>query len=522
MENNGGEICAGSGGDVTLPLARWEAIVIGAAVALALVLGFSNLGKPSVGHDESVHIYVANSILEKGWPQQPSGMTYVSGVFHSLITAGFIRALGSADEVAVRAPSVIIGALSVLVAFLLVRRLLGRPAALITALFLATSPWSVAWSRQANFYGLQELLYLLFLWLTWRLVSAPPSRQWLRQTGPPIVVYALGVLTALHSPLFLCPLAAYAFLRGATSRLHRRGWLALCCVAVLLGILTMLIMRATLPSADVDAIFKAGALGGKLADPKFDIDRSPRFFYFIWLKNNLGVGFLALALFGFAAMLTRERWRGVYVALAFWVPLFVLTYLVGYRRERFMYFAYPLYVAAYSYGIVCLARIVPKARRSWLHAVTACCIVVFAGRLGWSTVRLVGNSIETARGADLTLALLHPQWRKPCLYVRDHRNGDAVLSTAYMPALYYIGQVDDWYPSRIIFWEYWESGSHGLQTVDDLKRFVTEHPRGYFIAEYQRFNRWKQYAEDIAWVEANMKRIDEGSSRDISVYAWGI
>jgi hypothetical protein len=116
----------------------------------------------------------------------------------------------------------------------------------------------------------------------------------------------------------------------------------------------------------------------------------------------------------------------------------------------------------------------------------------------------------------------HPQWRQPCTYVREHRNGAAVICTTYITALYYVGHIDDWYPSRVIVWEYIESGFDGMKSLDELKAFVAAHPRGYFIAEQRRFHVWPFFKEDVAWVEANMKTINEASNSDITVYAWGM
>jgi hypothetical protein len=156
-----------------------------------------------------------------------------------------------------------------------------------------------------------------------------------------------------------------------------------------------------------------------------------------------------------------------------------------------------------------------------LHTGAAALILVFGARTALSTACLVEDSVSVARGKTDTLAGSHPDWRTACAYVRAHGNDGAVLTTSYLPVLYYAGRVDDWYPSRVVVWEYAESGLDGLKTLDDLKAFVVQHPRGYFLAEYRRFEHAPYFAEDIAWVTANMRRIDEASSRDVTVYAWG-
>jgi hypothetical protein len=298
-------------------------------------------------------------------------------------------------------------------------------------------------------------------------------------------------------------------------------WTAILAVIVLAGILTLTGYLVALPKAEYDAIFKEAQIGGKPPNP-LDYDQSDSLYYFRFFTNNLSSGYFILACVGLVWMTVREGRRGLYAALAILVPVLILNFLIGYRRHRFMFFAYPFYVAAYSYAVVRLAVFLGTSRRSWIRMAAAALIIVFAARLAITTVRLVRDTLRVAAGADATLAVVHPQWRKPCHYVRDNLNGAAVLCTTYIAAKYYVGHADDWYPSRVIVWEHIEFGLDGLKTLDDLKAFVRDHPKGYFIAEYRRFHHWPFFDEDQAWVEATMTRIDEACSEDVFVYAWGM
>ena len=159
----------------------------------------------------------------------------------------------------------------------------------------------------------------------------------------------------------------------------------------------------------------------------------------------------------------------------------------------------------------------------WRHAAAALLILLLGARLGVSAALLLGDSLKTASGADITLARRHPQWREPCRYVRERCDGAAVLTTTYLPVLHYVGRVDDWYPSHKLWWEHVESGSPGIKTIEELAAFVAAHPRGYFLADVQRFSRWTgRMAEHVAWVEEHMTRVEEASNRDIAVWAWGL
>ncbi|MCC6698205.1 MAG: glycosyltransferase family 39 protein [Candidatus Hydrogenedentes bacterium] len=501
------------------PVPAWEWMLAGLAVAIALVLGFSRLSWPSLWHDELIHVFVAKGIIGSGLPQLPSGRMFTEGTLYNYLLAGVMLLFGD-GEAAVRAPSVIANALNVLGTYLVVRRILGAPTALVAAFALALSPWSVAWSRQARFYALQQTMYLATLYAVWRCGEAPDRGGIVRWGLGACGAYVVGLLSGPHSVFFLAPVGAYAGLHVLRERCVKSRWFLMAAAVVLLGVLTVTGHFLTLPQAEFDATFKDAQIGGSPPDPG-DRDQSDRLYYFRFFTNNLSTGYFILACVGFVWMVVKEGRRGVFTAIAFLAPILVLNFLIGYRRHRFIFFAYPFYVAAFSYALVRLAAFLPSFRRSWPRAVAAVCVVAFGARLAISTVRLVQDSMRVAGGADATLAVAHPQWRKPCLYIRDHLNGEVVLTTTYITALYYVGRVDNWYPSRVIVWEHIESGMEGLKTLDDLKAYVREHPKGFFVAERRRFHHWYFFAEDVAWVEQHMERLDAASGEDVILYRWG-
>ncbi len=514
--------------------ARLEWAVLLCAVICALVLGSANLGTPSLWHDELFQVFIAKNIVEEGKPTLPSGRYSASAPLLSAILAGSSIVFGD-NEFGYRFPSVLFGCLNVVLTFLLVRALLGKPTALVAAWAVALSPWCVAWSREARLYTLQQTLYLATMYTVWRLMATETDtgrRGRVFLTGfSAVLIYCLGVLTSLHSILFLAPIGTYAFFmlvydtprRAPQARGLRRllsRWTLACVIVAAAGLITLIAYRLLLPEADSLAVFQDAGIGMGILEGL----RAVRFYYFKWLWQNLSLGFFILAMAGYVLMSLREGRRGLFAALCFWAPVLVLTFLVSYRRPRFMFFAFPFYAAAYSYGLLRLICFVAKARQSWLHGATAIVIAVFLARVSFSAFHLVQDSVEVAGGSHTTLARRHPQWRKPCLYVRDRLEpGVAVLSTTYLPVLYYVGRIDDWYPSRCISWEYWETGSEGLKNVEGLEAFIAEHPHGFFLAEWWRFDAavFDELEEDRRWVHANMERLEDASSADVTVYAWG-
>jgi 4-amino-4-deoxy-L-arabinose transferase-like glycosyltransferase len=500
-------------------LGRWEIAVLALSVFLALVLGGANLGAPSLWHDELVHVFVARDIAATGTPHLPSGNFYPNAAFFNYVLAALMTFVGDSESV-VRAPSVVFAACNVVLTFLILRGLLGRATAAVGALALATCPWTVAWSREARFYALQQSLYLIMLLCLWRAYHSerPQTARW---TAGACASLVLGLTTSYHSILFLAPVGAFAAIVATRERRLRSRVVAVSLVLCLVGVFASACLVVVLPQADSIAVFRDGGIGGKLAEPEFDPDRSDRMFYVHWLKDNLSVGYLLLACLGAVAMAFREKQRGLFTALAFWAPLLMLTYLIGYRRYRFMFFAFPFYVACFSYALVALARFVAAARGSWPRLFAALLVMAFGVRLTYSTLQLWGDSVEAARGSHTTLARKHPQWRGPCRYVRRHLDEKAVVATTCLPVMYYVGRCDQWYPSRHVIWEYYELGHEGLKTIDDLAAFMEVNPSGYFLADWRRFGYHPLLDEDEAWVEARMTRIDGASNDDITVYEWG-
>ncbi|NUM55135.1 MAG: glycosyltransferase family 39 protein [Candidatus Hydrogenedentes bacterium] len=502
------------------PAPLLERCVVSLAVASVFVLAFANLAGPSLWHDELIHVYVGKKILETGLPLLLSGRVFTNGMLFNYLLAGLIAIFGD-GEAAVRSISAVFAVVNVYLTYRMLRPLIGGPSAALTALLMAWSPWQLAWARQARFYMLHQTVYLVTMLLVWRFGEA--DRTKLSRWGAGFAAaYCIGLLAGPQTVFFLGPIGAYAACRWLGVRTLRSRWTVLIAICGLLGAATLLGYYLTLPKAEHDAIFKEALRADTPDDGLVDHDQSDSLYYFRFYTNNLGSGFFVLACAGFALLVARAGKPGLFIALAFVVPILLLNFgITQHRRYRFLFFAYPFYVAACAYALVYLTQFVRTSRQSAWRMAAAVAIVAFTARLTVSQYRLAADCIEVAGGASTTLAVHHPQWRQPCTYVKEHRGDAAIVCTTYIAALHYVGHIDTWYPSRVIVWEYIESGMDGMRTLDELKAFVSEHPRGYFIAEHRRFHMWPFFKDDLEWVERNMKKIDEASNGDISLYEWG-
>jgi len=495
------------------PWPRWERVLLGVVLIAALVLGASRLGGPGLWHDELVHLFAAKRMAEEGSLAWPNGQVVGSGITYNACLAAVVFAVGD-SETAARMPSVVFHAVAVFLTYLLLRRLLGRGPALAATFMLALSPWSVAWSRQAKPYAFQEMLYLAFLWTVLRTVESKARWQTIRWAVVGIVVYIVAIYALFHSILFAVGPGIAAFLFALREGRWKTRWAGLWLGLVLLCAGTVIVWRLTFSWVESHAVFTGAGLGGKMVEP----GRVDRLFYLRWLWLNLSLGYFLLAMAGFVAML-REGRRGVFTALAFWGPLLVLTFLVGYRRPRFIFFAYPFYAAACGYGLVAIIRFLKTYRQARWRLVVAGVLLLFLARLATSSLALLGDSMDTAAGAKLTLARLHPDWRTPARYVKEHRDGEVVISTTGLPAVYYVGEVQGYFPDYVL--EQIASPVPPIGDLAALQEYVRAHPKGYFLAHRWRFeNQTEALEKEIDWVATHMTRIEEGSSEEVTLFHW--
>lgn len=501
------------------PPHRWEWAAVAGAVVCVLVLGFSKLGAPSLWHDELVHYYVAKGIQESGRSELPSGQIYPTYIAYNTLLAAWMTVIGDNDAAA-RGLTVTMGCVCIVVFYSFSRRFLGSTAALVACYGLALSPWFIAWARQARFYVFQQLLYLIFLMLIWNLLMRPRTRATLICGAAALGTYLLAILTSYHSILFLGSTGAYSALNGLGSKPFRRINWSVTMISAATGIVTLVAFKLLLGQVDTEAVFTHAGLGNQAADP----ERADLFYYFRWLYLNLSAGYFIAAMAGFVLVGYKEGKRGWYWALAFWVPILVLNFFIGYRRPRFMFFLFPIYVGAFSYSIVEGIRFLRHIRRSWLHMAVCVGLLAFGARLAVSTQRLIADSVAVAKGAELTLAKLHASWRDSCAHVSERlTEDDAVLASTFLPVYHYLGRVDNWYPSRFLPGEIQESGMSGLRTLDDLRAWLENHPRGYYIADRWQFDRmatWPRFADEYQWVVDRMDIVEEASTETVSVWRW--
>ncbi len=140
---------------------------LAAALATGLAVRLHGLGALGLIVDEGTQALSISGILQHGLPIAPSGWPYTRNLLFQYIQAGSAAWLG-VNEYALRLPSAVFGAASILATFELARALFGRRVALASAVVVSLSLWEIALSRYARPYTALQALYTFGLLFYYR------------------------------------------------------------------------------------------------------------------------------------------------------------------------------------------------------------------------------------------------------------------------------------------------------------------------------------------------------------------
>ena len=178
------------------------------------------------------------------WDAATSVSVFNNHIAFSLAAGVSSRVFGTA-EWALRLPSVILGALSILAVWWLARTLSSRVTACLAAVLLAASPYFFFWSHMARGYAGLALMSTLSTAAFLALVRQPsPRLVWLHAISSVLAVYfnLYGIWIVIAQYLVSTALAV----RGGGPHWAaglRRVWLSFSCIAAALVVLHLPIMR---------------------------------------------------------------------------------------------------------------------------------------------------------------------------------------------------------------------------------------------------------------------------------------
>ena len=144
-----------------------ELLLVLGILVVALALRLPDLGGiPAFVHGDEAAIGLGAAVFSTGGASSSSGGMDFPSLSYA-IASGTMWLFGN-DLTGLRAASVIESMLSVLLLYLIVRRLFGRRPALLASFLLAVSQWDIHYSRQGSHYMQAQLATLLVLYFLLR------------------------------------------------------------------------------------------------------------------------------------------------------------------------------------------------------------------------------------------------------------------------------------------------------------------------------------------------------------------
>ncbi len=242
--------------------ARWASVVVILLLAWALRLCYLEEVPPGWRDDELINIHaLSGQVLEGHVPIYYLGASGHEPLYHHLHAV--VHALLGFNVLSGHILSVMFGTLSIALTYSVVRRLFPeeRPTALIASLSLATSFWSLMYSRTAIRHMSLPPLVLATVYAIWRRIDGQDSPFW--------SWWGVGLLSAgalyTYTASRLLPVVVVAF--GCYLALVHRDWFHRCWRGMVLALLVTAALAAPLGLAIAQGR-SARALEGVGADAR--------------------------------------------------------------------------------------------------------------------------------------------------------------------------------------------------------------------------------------------------------------
>ncbi|GAB4446254.1 MAG: hypothetical protein Fur0044_42480 [Anaerolineae bacterium] len=388
------------------------------------------LGRESLWYDELLQLDIAQGPLSGILPQLPRHTAVPLDYFisHAWILLG-------RQDAWVRLPAVMIGTLTLPLAYWLGRRLLGRSEGLLLMALLALSPFHIRYSQEARPYALVVLGVILAVYALWRFLRATGQRRDLVILQIGVLIFALAHLFAL---VIFVPFALWAGLDFIFAHPRRT---AVKTLGALVGTGTVALVILLALGYGSALYYSTREFGKAVAEPeKFTVEAEqkpnqgdgPRvddFFIKNQILGPLGAGDAepvlwlvnGLAGLGLLYLLTQKRY-GLSLLLSLWIvlPIVVIVAFLVYRgtffSPRYIISTLPAYLILLTVGLLALPRWLKCAEPGW---VSKGALLILSGLLVWA----MGTALN-----QLYVEQKNENWRLVSQFLaQNSQPGDAII-----------------------------------------------------------------------------------------------
>lgn len=411
---------------------------------LAVLLRLPGLWTPPE-FDELYHLLAARSWAESGELRIAEGL-YTRAATFTIAVGSLFRLFGESLAVA-RIPTLLSGALAVVLLYVWLRASGCRTAAWLAALLLAVSPQAVQLSTFIRFYAPHQLLVLggaaaLFLAVTGR-----GDRHALTAGLVSAACFAAAAALQVTTLIALAGAGAWTVLWFARHRLalalrSRRGTFVLAGMAAALMLAAALALTAT-PLAGVLESYRFTALWN-------GAERDAPAFYHKFLVGQYPLLWPLTGVLALAAAVHRPALAG-FCAVLFAVG-FTAHSFAGMKHDRYLFWCMPYLFVLWAVG---LERLGPAAAAR-LGQLSAQAVRVYrlapaGGQMPATLLATASAVVLIATQPGLTLGTVkapgHPEpahlirdWQRSATAIRTAQSGvDVVVTTNELYSLYVVG-----------------------------------------------------------------------------------
>ena len=496
------------------------AAVLIVLLACAAFLRLWNLGRQSFWVDEVNAVYAAESWIESGTFNMPSGYVYSRAPLYTYATALLFRVFG-AGEVTTRFTAALFGILSIWMAYHLAKKIFNDKVGLLTAFLMTFSHFEVGWSRTARMYTMLQFFTLVFVYAFikgWEAVQdrtvqpvekvslCTKIRMFLRRWGiapqwllaGTIVVVITYLYVHLLILFILGGLLLYCLTMTLTTFFNDRNSERIInkySIAAFTGI-AIVIISSLIP-------YTRGAAAYFLSyTPPWAEGLSAaqeRMVLFEFLISGQRFPLAAFFFIGGMQILSRQQKLGWIPLWAFLFPLFILSFVFTHRVPTYLLYVYPYFLIVSAFGFIniiesehsFLTKEVTLRKRWMKFGILALFFAVFVIS-PWFRITL---HIPFFEDGQTNMAVTPAEWREAAQTLDEHRiEGDVVISSLPQVAMYYGVHSDyclNWnsldqsksedFKNAGGEWIDVYAGVVCVESPEDLERIVANYPRGWIL-----------------------------------------
>ena len=547
------------------PSNRTAIVILIILLVSGIYLRFFNLGEPSFWVDELNHVYAGMSLSEGKEPVFPSGIVNIRAIIYSKFV-GWSFSLFGVNEFSARFSSAVFGVLSIILIYIVGKKFFSRRVGLIAAFFITFAHPAIGWSRTCRMYTLFQLLFLLAVFLfhkgfEYKSSSSPifgKTREliqritdYLKNQGVHLpwlllssLVFVVSLKVHVLTGLFAASIVVYctlcffgnSFEDGFRKSLSSKYFICLACIAIA-AIIGFTVFDLT--------SFVQYALGFQPDWAKYGKVQD-KFYYYWLLTASDQFPLAALFLFGIVQAIFRMNKTAIFCILVFVVPLIFHSFLFSYRVSNYIFNVYPFFILIIAY---CLNNFYETEfssfylklpfkhvirRRLNPRFVKFAMIGIFVAWIPLTIWFRIAIKIPINDTVGYNGVLTHYDWKGAASIVRQ--NGlpeDVIISTVPLTVLYYLNNVDYNINLAHIDKSLARPSSNNnnsnevytnipsIESIDDLKKVISKHNRGWLIVDIYRFNKSQYISSELAeYIQTDLNRFWIDEKQTMAVYNW--